>query len=97
MSIHTIEELRALGVALLHLLTLICSRLHVAVRGGKHGCARLHEELTHLHVITGGSTVQRSPVAQTFIEGAFIYTDLHRNYVVELKRYRCTDVLIWDF
>lgn len=65
MCIHTVEELRALGVALLHLFTLIRSRLHVAVRGSKHGRSRLHEELAHLHVIAGGGTVQRSPGTQT--------------------------------
>lgn len=64
MSTRTVEELRALGVALLHLLTLICSRLHVAVCGGEHGRPGLHEELAHLHVVTGGGAVQGSPGAQ---------------------------------
>lgn len=57
----TVEELGALGVSLLHLLTLICCRLHVTVGHSKHRCSRLNQELTHLHVITGGRAMQRSP------------------------------------
>lgn len=57
----TIEELRTLGVALLHLLTFLGSRLQVAVSGGEDGGPRLHQELTHLNVVTGGGTVEGSP------------------------------------
>lgn len=57
----TIEELGALGVAFLHLLTLVGSRLHVAVGGGEHGRPRLHQEFTNLNVVTGGGAVEGSP------------------------------------
>lgn len=57
----TIEELGALGVAILHLFTFVSSRLHVAVGGSEHGCSRLHQEFTHLDVVTGGGTVEGSP------------------------------------
>lgn len=65
----TIQELGALGVALLHLLALVSSRLHVAVGHGKHGRPRLHQELAHLHVIAGGCTVQRGPARQALKDG----------------------------
>lgn len=57
----TVEELRALSVAFLHLLTLVSGRLHVAVRGGEDRCPRFHQELTDLNVVTGGGTVEGSP------------------------------------
>lgn len=57
----TIEELRALGVALLHFFTFISSRLHVAVSHREHCSTRLHQELAHLHIIAGCSTVKRCP------------------------------------
>lgn len=57
----TVEELGALGVAFLHLLTFVSSCLHVAVRGGEHRRARLHQEFTDLHIVTGGSAVEGSP------------------------------------
>lgn len=57
----TVEELIALGVAVLHLVTFIGSRLHVAVCGGEHRRPRLHQELTDLNIVAGGSTVEGSP------------------------------------
>lgn len=57
----TVEELGALGVALLHLLTFVGSRLHVAVCGGEHRRPRLHQELTDLNIVTGGGAVEGSP------------------------------------
>lgn len=57
----TIEELRALSVAFFHLFTFVSSRLHVAVCHGKHRRSGLHEELAHLHVVAGRSTVKRRP------------------------------------
>lgn len=59
--LQTVEELRALGVALFHLFTFVSSRLHVAVSHGKHGCSRLHQKLAHLHIVAGGSAVKRCP------------------------------------
>lgn len=61
-SLQTVKELRALGVALLHLLTLVRGGLQVAVGCGKHGGSGLHQELTHLHIVAGGRAVQRGPV-----------------------------------
>lgn len=57
----TVEELGALGVTFLHLLTFVGGCLHVAVRGGEHRRPRLHQELTDLNVVTGGSAVERRP------------------------------------
>jgi len=57
----TVEELGALGVAVLHLLTLVGGRLHVAVRGGEHRRPRLHQELADLDVVTGGGAVEGGP------------------------------------
>lgn len=57
----TIKELRALGVALLHLFTFISCCLHVAVSHSEHGCTGLHQELAHLHIVAGCSTVKRGP------------------------------------
>lgn len=57
----TIEELRALSVALLHLFTFISSCLHVTVSHRKHGCSRFHQELAHLHIVAGRSAVKRCP------------------------------------
>lgn len=64
MGFLTIEELGALGVAILHLLTFVSSCLHVAVGGGEHGRPGLHQELTDLHVVTGGSTVEGGPAGE---------------------------------
>lgn len=58
----TIEELRALAVAFLHLFAFISGCLHVAVSHGEHRGSRLHEELAHLHVVAGSSAVERRPV-----------------------------------
>lgn len=60
----TVEELRALGVSLLQLLTLLRRRLHVAVGGGEHGRARLHQELAHLDIIAGSCAVQGRPTVR---------------------------------
>lgn len=60
----TIEELGALGVALLHLFTFISRRLHVTVSHSKHCSTRLHQELAHLHIVTRGSTVERCPMLE---------------------------------
>ena len=57
----TVEELGALSVAVLHLLTFVGGSLHVAVCGGEHRRPRLHQELTDLNVVAGGSTVEGSP------------------------------------
>lgn len=57
----TVEELIALGVAVLHLVTFIGSRLHVAVCGGEHRRPRHHQELTDLNIVAEGSTVEGSP------------------------------------
>ena len=60
----TIEELGALGVALLHLFTFISCRLHVAVSHSEHCGPGLHQELAHLNVVAGCSTVKRCPVLE---------------------------------
>ena len=57
----TVEELGALGITLLHLLTLVRGRLQVTVSGGEHGSPGLNQELAHLHVVTGRCTVQGGP------------------------------------
>lgn len=57
----TIEKLRALGITFLHLFTLVCCCLHVAVGHGIHSSSRFHQEFTHLHIITRSGTVQGSP------------------------------------
>lgn len=57
----TVEKLGALGIAFLHLLAFIGCRLHVAVCHGVYSSSGLHQKLTHLHVITGGGTMQGSP------------------------------------
>ena len=59
--LRTVEELGALSVSVLHLLTLVCSRLHVTDGGGKDGRPRLHQELTQVNTVTGGCTMERSP------------------------------------
>lgn len=61
----TVEELGTLCVALLHLLALVCRCLHVTVGGGEHSSPGLHQELTHLHIVTGGRAVQWSPGRET--------------------------------
>lgn len=63
----TIEELRALGIALLHLFTFISCCLHVAVSHSKHCCTRLHQELAHLHIVAGCSTVKRCPMLRGWV------------------------------
>ena len=62
---RTVQKLRALGVALLHLLALVRGSLQVAVGHGEHRGPRLHQELTHLHVVAGRGAVQRGPVGET--------------------------------
>lgn len=59
--LHTIEKLGALRVAFLHFLALVCGSLHVTVGHSKHSCSWLHQELTHLDIVTGGSTMQWGP------------------------------------
>jgi len=57
----TIEELRALGIAILHLFTLVSSCLHVTICSGINSCPRLHQELTDLNVVAGSSTMKGGP------------------------------------
>lgn len=60
----TVEELGALGVAVLHLLALVGGRLHVAVCGGEHRRPRLHQELAELDVVAGRGAVEGGPGRQ---------------------------------
>lgn len=64
----TVKELGALSVALLHFLTLVSSCLHVAVCGGENSCPALHQELTELRVVAGGSAVKGGPT-ETAVTG----------------------------
>lgn len=61
----TIKELGALGVALLHLLTLVCCCLNVTDGGGQYCSAWLHQHLTEVDAVAGGSAVQRGPARAT--------------------------------
>lgn len=57
----TIEKLGALSESVLHLLTLVGGCLPVTASGSEHSGARLHQELTHLHVVARGSAVEWCP------------------------------------
>lgn len=59
--VRTVQELRALDVALLHLLTLVCSGLDVTDGGGKDSGSTLHQLLAEVDTVARGGTVQWCP------------------------------------
>lgn len=59
--LRTIQELGALDVAFLHLLTLVRRRLDVADGGGEDSGAALHQLFAEVDAVARGGAVQRRP------------------------------------